>query len=134
MVIAGRLNGAAVLPILVAGGIAVGAAALFAPFAVADSDTLDGVYMTTVIDSSIEDNIGDTGTVTFTPCGPDCVHWYMSGNPGHPGFNLYRQGAVWVRSPEDGALVVIDAVSLKVTAAGTASIDWHKKWQLTKIG
>jgi hypothetical protein len=121
-------------PMAVAGVLTLaGVATALSPGAVADVAPLDGIYTNTILDHTIDWMVGRVQTVTFTPCGPDCVHWDLEGNSSG-GFNLYRKGDVWMREPVEESLVIIDGVTLKGTAAGLGDLDYHQTFQLTKIG
>jgi hypothetical protein len=111
---------------------AIALALATAPGGVADSEALDGVYIRTIIDAGDGLPAGKTNTVTFTPCGPDCTHWEIEG--GQPGgFDLYRHGDKWVKSPEAGAMVIIDGITLKGSAASTSGLPWFMTFQLAKV-
>lgn len=100
--------------------------------AAAETPTLDGVYISTVIDDGGSSPAGKTNKVTFTPCGPGCTHWNLDGGNG-VGFDLHLQGDKWIRS-DDGAMVIIDKETLKGTAALTSGIAGYMTFQLTKAG
>lgn len=73
------------------GALAISAALFSAAVgfaASASADAPDGTYLR-VMGAS-----GDMfqSTVTYTPCGPDCVHAQTSGTAA---YDLYLQGAVW---------------------------------------
>jgi hypothetical protein len=96
------------------------------------AEPLDGVYTRTIIDGGGGLDPGKTDKVTFTPCGPDCVHWQLEGNPG--GFDMHLQGDKWMRTPDDGSIVIIDKYSLRGSAASTSGLATYMTFVLTKDG
>jgi hypothetical protein len=100
----------------------------------ASADPLDGVYTRTIIDDGAGGSgSGRTSKVTFTPCGPDCTHWDLQGGNG-AGFDMHLQGDKWMRTSDDGSIVIIDKDSLKGSAASTSGLAWYMTFVLTKDG
>jgi hypothetical protein len=99
----------------------------------ASAEPLDGVYTRTIIDDGPGgSSSGKTSKVTFTPCGPDCIHWDLQGGDG-VGFDLHLEGTKWIRT-DDGAIVIIDKDSLKGSAALTSGVAGYMTFVLTKDG
>lgn len=99
----------------------------------ASAEPLDGVYTRTIIDGGGGVDAGKTAKVTFTPCGPDCSHWDLQGGNG-VGFDLRLQGEKWMRTPEDGSIVIIDKNSLQGSATSTSGLAYYMTFVLTKDG
>lgn len=93
-----------------AAGVAVAGAgiALAAPSA---AEPLEGSY-TQTITGGLPMRAGVTDEVVLTPCGADCTHWQVTGNP--VGFELRLQGGQWVST--DGK-TKLDAATLQGTHA-----------------
>ena len=62
--------------------------------AAASADTPSGSYTATVTQRGGGVRVGMTATVTFTPCGPDCLKQRVEGT-GATG-DMRRQGDTWV--------------------------------------
>jgi hypothetical protein len=72
------------------------------------ADPAVGAYTGTMVDAGSSDlQEGSTAPFTVTPCGADCLHVVQTGT----GWDLYRQGPLWVGS-KNGGTVTLDENSL----------------------
>lgn len=98
--------------VVVVASACIGASSVIALAAPAAADPMPGNYTATMIDPGTSGReAGSTATWGLAPCGTDCLHLATSG----AGWDLQRQGDVWVGQRADGTSATLNNTTLIVT-------------------